>query len=373
MLREPAEAEVLTQTRDRPIVDALLRWFRENARDLPWRTRPLGTPRDPYRVLVSELMLQQTQVSRVTDRFDAFLARFPDVEALAGADETDVLALWSGLGYYRRARLLHGAAQAIAREHNSAFPETAARLASLPGIGRYTAGAVASLAFLERTPAVDANVTRVMLRLEGRELVASDPDAQRLAWSRAAALHCASPRRRATPALLNEALIEFGAIVCTPRAPRCDRCVIRERCAAHAAGTQHGIPAPKPRAERRTLFFSSVLVRDRHGSLAVTRRPSEGLWAGLFEAPTLQRADRPPTPAEIRRALGLPGGRASLRRVASFPFQTTHRACSFEVFCAACPGEPPAAWRFLSPDTIAGLGLSSPQRRILLEIARDHA
>ncbi len=153
---------------DAAIARSLIRWFRATARDLPWRDRPLGAGRDPYRVLVSELMLQQTQASRVAERFDRFLERFPTVGALAAADEAEVLALWSGLGYYRRARLLHGAARAIVGEHAGRFPDRAATLAGLPGVGRYTAGAVASLSFLERTPAVDANVLRVILRLEGR-------------------------------------------------------------------------------------------------------------------------------------------------------------------------------------------------------------
>ncbi|QKK10053.1 MAG: hypothetical protein HND58_19115 [Planctomycetota bacterium] len=135
-----ASARPTTADRDRARARALLRWFRANARDLPWRDRPLGSPRDPYRVLVSELMLQQTQASRVIERFEEFVNRFPTVEALARADEPEVLALWSGLGYYRRARLLHAAARAIADQHDGRFPSAAARLAALPGIGRYTAG-----------------------------------------------------------------------------------------------------------------------------------------------------------------------------------------------------------------------------------------
>ncbi|MFG0258737.1 MAG: A/G-specific adenine glycosylase [Phycisphaerales bacterium JB041] len=356
--------------RDRAVVRSLVRWFRANARDLPWRERPLGSPRDPYRVLVSELMLQQTQASRVTERFEAFIHRFPTVEALARASEPDVLALWSGLGYYRRARLLHAAAQEVINRHAGRFPRAADRLASLPGLGRYTAGAVASLAFLERTPAVDANVARVMLRLEGRELASQHPDAVTLAWSRAAALHASAPRARATPSLLNEALIEFGALICTPRAPRCTECPVRDHCRALAEGSQGRIPTPKTPAARKPLFFASVIVRDRRGRIAVVRRPQSGLWAGLHEAPTVERNDRHPTPAEIRRSLGLPTGRGTLARVASFQVHTSHRDCAFEVFRGGCPARPPASWRFLGPSDVAGLGLSTPQRRILLELAR---
>lgn len=363
--------------RDRALARALVRWFRANARDLPWRDLPLGARRDPYRVLVSELMLQQTQASRVAERFDGFLDRFPTVEALANADEGEVLALWSGLGYYRRARLLCAAARAIVSEHGGRFPESAKALGKLPGLGRYTAGAVASLSFGQRTPAVDANVTRVMLRLEGRELASGNPEAVALSWVRAGALHGAATRTAATPSLLNEALIEFGAVVCTARSPRClgrsgdgPECPVAEHCRAYAAGTQGCIPTPKRAPARTAIYFSSLLVRDGRGRLAVTRRGSSGLWAGLHEAPTLERTDRFATPAEIGRGLGLPRGRGTLTRLATFASQTSHRECRFEVFVGRCPTEPPESWMFLEPEAVAGLGLATPQRRILLEMGR---
>ncbi len=315
-------------------------------------------------------MLQQTQVSRVIDRFDAFLARFPTVEALAEADEQAVLTLWSGLGYYRRARLLHAAARTIVTEYAGSFPATATTLAALPGIGRYTAGAIASLAFLERTPAVDANVLRVMLRIQGRSLTTANPQAIALGWSRAQALHAAAPRSRPTPALLNEALIELGAVICTPRSPRCESCPIADSCRARAKGTQSRIPAKKPPPVRTPIYFASVLIHNARNRLAVTSRPDTGLWAGLSQAPTVERTDRPSTPAEIRRKLGLPPGRGSLRRVTRFDFKTTHRECHFEVFAAPPPANPPSTWSFLTPARIANLPLSSPQRRILLETAQ---
>lgn len=352
---------------DAALTRALIRWFRANARDLPWRERPLGGARDPYRVLVSEIMLQQTQASRVAGRFEDFLARFPTVEHLAAAPETDVLASWSGLGYYRRARLLQQAAVAVVRDHGGRFPTEAAALSRLPGVGRYTAGAVGSLAFLERTPAVDANVARVVLRLEGREVAPDSPGAAAACWSRAQAMHLAAPRARATPSLLNEALIELGAVVCTPRSPRCPDCPIAGHCRARALGAAHRIPARKTPAARVPRYFASVLVRDRLGRLAVTRRPSHGLWAGLYEAPTVERGDRMAGVPEIRSTLGLPAGRGSVRPVGSFDFQTTHRDCRFAVYAASAPAQTPPGWRFLEPAAIAGLGLSSPQRRILLE------
>jgi len=358
---------------DRALVRSLVRWFVAGARDLPWRERPLGAPRDPYRVLVSEVMLQQTQAARVAERFEEFVRRFPTVERLAGAGEAEVLALWSGLGYYRRARLLRRAAGVILAEHGGRFPPDAASLAGLPGLGRYTAGAVASLAFGERTPAVDANVTRVVLRLEGRRWSGSDPRTVGLAWSRAADLHQSAPRSASAPSLLNEALIELGAVVCTARNPRCEACPVRAWCAAHARGLTRAIPVPKKSGARKRLYFASVVVTDAGGRVAVTRRPAEGasgLWAGLHEAPTVERADRPPTTREVRAALGLAAGVPRLRRLGSFPFRTTHRDCTFDVYAAAAPARPPESWVFVGPESIGALGLASPQRRILLEMGR---
>ncbi|MBK7406327.1 MAG: A/G-specific adenine glycosylase [Phycisphaerales bacterium] len=358
----------MTFERDRDITRALVAWFGASARELPWRS--CGT-RDPYRVLVSELMLQQTQASRVAERFDEFLARFPTVEALARADEGEVLAAWSGLGYYRRARLLHGAARAIVGEHGGRFPRGAAELASLPGLGRYTAGAVASLAFGEQTPAVDANVMRVVLRLEGRVLATADPRAVRLAWARAGALVEAGARLRPArgAAVVNEALIELGAVVCPARGPKCGDCPVAGWCVARARGSTGRIPARKKRPVRRAVYFASVLVADGEGRLAVTRRGDDGLWAGLHEAPTVERMDRASTGAEVGKLLGV--GR--VREVGSFAFKTTHRDCHFVVYRGRAPRRAPEGWRYLGPEAIAGLGLSSPQRRILLEMGAGGA
>jgi A/G-specific adenine glycosylase len=351
---------------DRALTRDLIAWFVANARRLPWRDHPLGAPRDPYRVLVSEVMLQQTQASRVAERFDRFVGRFPDVHALAGAPEADVLAEWSGLGYYRRARLLHAAARAVVADHAGIFPDRAEVLAALPGVGRYTAGAVASLAFHRPEPAVDANVSRVVLRLEGLALPAAAPEAAKAARLRAEALHRAAPRRRGAAALLNEALIELGALVCTPRAPRCAECPLAPGCEARKRGEQHRIPTPARAVERPLRHFASVLIADARGRLAVTRRPDTGLWAGLFQAPTIERAEGPVRPEALRRAFGLARGRGALRRVDAFAFKTTHRDCRFVVYRAAAPDPAPEGWRFLTPGRIAELALSSPQRRILL-------
>ena len=349
---------------------ALLGWFRRAARPLPWRPRPLDAPRDPYLVLVSECMLQQTQASRVAERLPRFLTRFPDLASLAEATEHDVLALWSGLGYYRRARNLHAAAREIASGHQARVPADPATLATLPGIGDYTAAAVASLAHRVPAPAVDGNVARVVIRLEGLDLAAASPRARAAARERIAAWMAALPRS-AHPGLVNEALIELGATVCTPRAPRCDACPLVDSCAAARTGTQHDLPRPATATLRKPLHCDAILARDRRGRLLVEPRPSRGLWAGLWQAPTREHDARRATARSLRAwlALDLP-----LTRGDRFTHATTHRAAEFTVWNAGrltaaearalADARPGSQW--LTRTAAARLPLSTPQRRILL-------
>jgi A/G-specific adenine glycosylase len=361
---------------DALIVRAIESWFAANARDLPWRHEPSaenGAPgRDPYHTLVSELMLQQTQVARVVERFQQFVGRFPTVADLAAADEQDVLALWSGLGYYRRARHLHAAARAVVSRFGSVMPNDPAVLATLPGVGRYTAGAVASMALGVRTPVVDGNVARVLLRVDGGAglppdaVRTGDKRAERWAWSRAQSLvqHARRPGR------LNEGLMELGALVCTP-APRCDACPIAEFCAARAAGRQGSIPAPKQPAARKSLCCASVIFRDAAGRIAVEQRPARGMWAGLWQAPTLESAGKPPTRAPLYAwitggARPPRGASLPMSRLDSFVHKTTHRDVSFDVWQWTGPAPAKASWRWLTPDRIALLALSSAQMRVLL-------
>lgn len=309
--------------------------------------------------MVSELMLQQTQVSRVSERFVSFMDRFPNVRSLARADEEDVLAEWSGLGYYRRARLLHAAARAVVDEHDARMPTDPDQLRRLPGVGRYTAGAIASLAFGVRAPIVDGNVARVLLRIDGRDTSPDDPKTVSWVWSRSADL----VERAESPAVFNEALMELGATVCTPRSPACAACPLRASCRARAEGRQEEIPPPKKQAKRRELFCDALRVEDARGRLLVERRGAGGLWAGLWQAPTLERDDRHCRPAELRRALAL--DRA--QRLAEFTHQTTHRIVRFRVWIGTLAGDsPPTRGEWKSPPSVARLALSSPQRRILL-------
>lgn len=324
--------------------------------------------RNPYFSLVSELMLQQTQVSRVLEKFEPFITRFPTVRALAAASEDDVLSAWTGLGYYRRARLLHAAAKAIVERHDGVVPRNVDALVALPGLGRYTAGAIASIAFHEPAPLVDTNVSRVMLRVGGVPLAADDKTALAWVWRQAESL-AQHAHAHGEVAACNEALMELGALICTSEEPACLMCPLRDACAARATGKQHQIPLPKKQAMRKPAAHTVVLltVGDR---VLVERRPGVGLWAGLWQAPTIE-SDKPLSEREIRERLALPR-RIALRQRRDFLFQTTHRDVTFRVFegrCGECnvPNAPGVIRRVVSREELASLGMSSPMRRILLE------
>jgi A/G-specific adenine glycosylase len=323
--------------RDTNVASSLELWFRDAMRALPWRTQP----RDPYRSLVSEFMLQQTQVSRVLEKFEPFVERFPSVVSLADADEESVLGMWSGLGYYRRARMLHACAKAIVERHDGVIPSGVDELLALPGIGRYTAGAMASMVFGEREPLVDGNVMRVLQRLENIQW----------AWERAGALVQVSD----DPGAFNEALMELGATVCTPKRIRCDRCPVTKMCGALKAGTTESVPPPKAAAKRKELFCASVFVVDDDGRVLMEQRGGDGMWGNMWQVPTIEREDCPTAVCEI-------GDDAEY--VESFVHQTTHRIVRFAVYrCNSWVIQD--GQRFLSMAEIESLGISNAQRRIL--------
>lgn len=242
----------------------LLTWYDRNGRDLPWRR-----DHDPYRVWISEIMLQQTRVGAVLEHYQSFLRRFPTVQDLARAREASVLAVWSGLGYYRRARMLHRAAKKIVREYGGRFPTTSHELLDLDGIGRYTAAAVASIAFGEALAVVDGNVERVLGRLAGRDL----PGEKR--WQAAATL--LSPQR---PGDFNQAMMELGATVCLPRQPRCQVCPVFDFCVSR------GEPATAEKGKRQQKREISYAFCRRNGAIFLVRRPKQvSLMPGMWELP----------------------------------------------------------------------------------------
>jgi A/G-specific adenine glycosylase len=250
----------------------LLIWYDAQARDLPWRERPRATkPRDPYRVWLSEIMLQQTRVAAVIAHYQEFLRRFPTVEKLARAREASVLAAWSGLGYYRRARMLHAAAKVVVRdgEGNGKFPQTVEGLRALPGVGRYTAAAIASIAFGEPVAVVDGNVERVLQRVSGQRLAGEE------FWRAAERL-----LDRERPGDFNQAMMELGATVCTPRAPACLMCPVVELCATR--GEMAGI-AKSARQKKREIHYA---LDYRSDAVFLVQRPRDArLMAGMWELP----------------------------------------------------------------------------------------
>lgn len=269
----------------KPSAAKLLRWYDTHRRDLPWRAPP-GVKPDPYRVWLSEIMLQQTTVATVTPRYERFLERWPSVEGLAAASLDDVLHEWQGLGYYARARNLHACARAVVEHHDGRFPENEAGLRALPGIGPYTAAAIAAIAFDRKASAVDGNVERVMARLHGIETPLP-----------AAKTELAAAARALTPEARNgdfaQALMELGATVCTPRRPHCPACPWREACAGFAAGDPDRLPRRAPKSQRPTRHGVIFWLEDAAGNVLLRKRPDKGLLAGLYEFPSTPWREEP--------------------------------------------------------------------------------
>ena len=353
--------------RDNRLVRDLCRWFALAARDLPWRQTDNAGQRDPYRSLVSEFMLQQTQVSRVLEKFDTFLERFPTLDALAAAKEDDVLAMWSGLGYYRRARSLHHCAQEATARFGE-LPTSVDDLMSLKGIGRYTAGAIASIVHNEPPPIVDGNVERVLLRIEGQPLRAGEPETRDWCWQRAEELVQAAARSRAkavSPAAFNEALMELGALVCTPKSPSCLTCPLRADCRACQLGKQHEIPAPKTRKAKKPLYMACAIVENKKSQLLISQRPKGGLWGGLWEVPGLE-ADAPVPAESLAARLGV--ATKDLIRDNAFVFETTHRSVHVEVYRASRAGKAPNT-RWVNREELESLAMGSLQTKVIASLS----
>jgi A/G-specific adenine glycosylase len=332
----------------------LLAWYDASRRPLPWRF-PQGAA-DPYRVWVAEVMLQQTRVDAVVPYYERFLARFPTLQALAGAADDEVLALWSGLGYYARARNLARAAREATARHGG-LPASLEALRALPGFGPYTAGAVASIAFGIRAAAVDGNAARVLAR----------------------AFLVDAPRERAAPRIaalagalvaggrageLNQALMDLGATLCRKPAPACDRCPIHGECLARRRGREREIPPARRRARPTPATVACAVVR-RGARMLVSRRGEDGLFGGLWELPSAEVAAGEDAAAALRRALrarGLdvrPGA-----EVARVERTLSHRALTLRAFRCDVAG-PTRGGRFAGPDELARLGMATAMRRLV--------
>ncbi len=349
--------ELLSQLRKE-----LLAWYDAHKRDLPWRRTG-----DPYAIWVSETMLQQTRVDTVIPYYERFLERFPTVQDLANAETEAVYEAWTGLGYYSRARNLQAAARSIVADHAGELPRSAAALRELKGIGRYTAGAVASIAFDHCEPLVDGNVMRVFARLFGLREQIARPEVVEHAWRIAAALVEGS-----RPGDLNQALMELGAIVCTPKSPLCLSCTLRPRCDAAQAGDADTLPIKAKKARARKVRAAAAWI-ERRGRILAVRRPESGLLGGMWELPSaeLTRGARveDALPAALAAHLGLEC--EANEQLGEIEHLFTHRRLRLAIYRVTARagrvrrGEAYAEHRWLSPDALAHLPHGGPTRKVL--------
>ena len=338
----------------------LLAWYDRNGRDFPWRET-----RDPYRIWLSEIMLQQTGVATVIPYYNRFLERFPDVAALSVATVDEVIELWAGLGYYSRARNLHAAARQVVAEHDGLFPDNLEQLMALPGIGRSTAGAILSIAFDKKAPILDGNVRRVLIRLDAIDQPPRAAAVEKLLWRRAEEL--TSSER---PHDYAQAIMDLGATVCTPRNPDCGACPLVALCRAYWLGRADELPRRQPR-KKVPLVRQVALLLERDGSFLVRKRPLQGMLAGLWEFPSREVSDgqEPATvAAELLVELGLAGKLCGLGQVRH---AYSHFRLEVEVFHAiveevrrvdqVAEGEP-SAW--LPTMELADLALHGAHKKV---------
>lgn len=338
----------------------LIHWYSKHARDLPWRRTA-----DPYRIWISEIMLQQTTVVAVIPYFERFLKCFPDVAALAAADEHDVMRIWEGLGYYSRARNIHKAARLIAGQYNGKFPADLATLRSLPGIGRYTAGAIASFAFDLPAPIVEANTLRLYCRLLNYDGDPRSKTGQEILWSFAEAV-----LPRLNPGRVNQALMELGATICAPRDPDCPSCPVQVHCQALLKGTANQVPLPKTKIPITQVTEFAIAIRDRQRYL-LRRRAEKERWAGLwdfvrFEADdALLKSNFAPLIKFVREKTGLQITLGS--QVAEIKHAVTRYRITLKCFTACKTGgrlNRDADWKWVKPVEFNGYPLSVTARTL---------
>ena len=346
---------------DRDLAASLLTWYDRHARRLAWRV-PSGQPVDPYRVWLSEIMLQQTTVAAVDAYFRAFTERWPRVEDLAAAELDEVLTAWAGLGYYARARNLHRCAIEIATRHGGRFPTDEEELRRLPGIGEYTAAAIAAIAFQEPAAVMDGNVERVLARL------ADDPTPLPAAKPRLKAIlrRIVPPQR---PGDFAQAMMDLGALICTPRRPRCVLCPWRPACRAAQAGSAEDLPVKAAKAERPTRRAIAFWATDPSGAILLRRRPERGLLGGMIEVPSSEwRTGSPPDLDEVRREAPLAANWRLLRGLVRHTF--THFHLELQVAAAHVPEPPEGLW--VLPDALGDHALPTVMRKVVrLAIAQQ--
>ena len=340
---------------------AVLDWYdRHGRKDLPWQ-------RDitPYRVWVSEIMLQQTQVSTVLGYFDRFMDALPSVQALADASEDEVLHLWTGLGYYSRARNLHKAARIVVAEHAGEFPQDVEQLAELPGIGRSTAGAIASLSMSLRAPILDGNVKRVLARYVAQQGYPGEPKVARQLWEVAERF---TPHHRVNH--YTQAMMDLGATLCTRSKPSCLLCPLKAGCRAHLLGRETDFPAPKPRKALPQKHTLMPLLANPDGDILLYRRPSTGLWGGLWSLPELDDLSGL-DPLMQRHALQLQGR----QQLPGLTHTFSHFQLTIEPWLIKVQSHPGAVaeadWLWYNLATPPRLGLAAPVKTLLKRAAAE--
>ena len=353
--RAAAKAKLSDQT-NRPA--RLLAWYDRHRRRLPWRAEA-GERADPYRVWLSEIMLQQTTVRAVGPYFEKFLSRWPDVTALGRASLDDVLRMWAGLGYYSRARNLHACAVAVLSDHGGAFPDTEEGLRALPGIGPYTAAAIAAIAFDRRTMPVDGNIERVVSRLYAIEEAL--PQAKPLIKEMAATL--LGPSRAGDSA---QALMDLGATICTPKKPACALCPLNDDCAARARGDQETFPRKAPK-KSGTLRRGAAFVVTRGGELLVRSRPEKGLLGGMTEVPGSQWLAGQADAAALAQAPELKGVARWHRKTGVVTHVFTHFPLELVVYTASVPPRTraPEGMRWVPVATLDGEAFPNVMRKAI--------
>lgn len=344
--------------------DLLLAFYDAHARELPWR----GT-RDPFAIWVSEVMLQQTRVQTVVRYYEPFLARFPNVRALADASEDEVLSAWTGLGYYRRARLLHRAVREVVARYGGVVPKQPEARRALPGVGRYTAGAIGSIAFELPEPIVDGNVARVFARVHAIDTPLGRAQTEARLWQLAEQL-CKGPR----PGALNQALMELGATLCSKHVPRCEACPIRVHCRARALGRQGELPIARKKPPPREVALVALIAHDPKTCGILLARGEGTLFGGLWNLPMREGRGRKAAQA-LARQLGLS---ATLGASASGCIEhvLTHRRLRVVVFAARLRTRPKASatQRLVARTDLSALGTSALTRKALaLQLTRDIA
>jgi A/G-specific adenine glycosylase len=339
---------------------SLLGWYRQHGRDLPWRKT-----QDPYQVWVSEIMLQQTTVATVRSYYDRFLSRFPNLRTLADADEQEVLHLWQGLGYYRRARNMHRAARVIRDDMGGQFPTRLEEIERLPGLGKYTARAVATFALGERVPIIEANTRRLWSRVSAADGDPSKPPLAPLLWQLAEKV---LPTRH--PADFNQAAMDVGSMICTPKTPSCGICPLRDHCQAYALGRMEDYPQLPPRKAKVRARHCSAILWNPQNELLLRQRPADGTWAGLWEFPLAELAVGEDPLAGLGRILG-----ERLREGITWTGRATsvrHAIMHYQVELLAREGRVGRGWRppagafaWVGPGELRQYPLSTPQRRLV--------